>query len=102
MSTICGEEDHALQDVLICIGTGKTLEDEDRLQIDHQLYLKSGEEMAALFRHVPEAMANTVSIADRSTWSSIRPARAAGVQPLPQGMRCGGLFARRFVRTDCA
>jgi len=60
------EEDHALQDVLICIGTGKTLEDEDRLQIgSRQLYLKSGEEMAALFRHVPQALSNTALIADK-------------------------------------
>jgi DNA polymerase-3 subunit alpha len=60
------EADHALQDVLLCIGTGKTLDDPDRMKIQStQLYLKSGEEMAALFRHVPEAVANTARIAER-------------------------------------
>ncbi|WP_256759939.1 DNA polymerase III subunit alpha [Cohnella sp. WQ 127256] len=61
---IC-EDDHSLQDVLLCIGTGKTVDDPDRFKIStNQLFLKSGEEMAALFRHVPEAIANTVKIAD--------------------------------------
>ncbi|MCD9025944.1 DNA polymerase III subunit alpha [Cohnella silvisoli] len=59
------EDDHSLQDVLLCIGTGKTVDDPDRLKIaTNQLYLKSGEDMATLFRHVPEAIANTVKIAD--------------------------------------
>ncbi|CAI6044776.1 DNA polymerase III subunit alpha [Cohnella sp. JJ-181] len=60
------EEDHVLQDVLICIGTGKTVDDQDRFRIGtSQLYMKSGEEMSALFRHRPEAVANTALIADR-------------------------------------
>src|SRR5690606_41681178 len=34
-------EDHAVQDVLLCIGTGKTLEDEDRMRVrTDQMYLK--------------------------------------------------------------
>ncbi|QJD83977.1 DNA polymerase III subunit alpha [Cohnella herbarum] len=59
------EDDHSLQDVLMCIGTGKTIDDPDRFKIStNQLFLKSGEEMSALFRHVPDAIANTVKIAD--------------------------------------
>ncbi|RJE91112.1 DNA polymerase III subunit alpha [Paenibacillus sp. 1011MAR3C5] len=59
-------EDAGVQDVLICIGTGKTVEDEDRMRMaTDQLYMKSGEEMAALFRHVPEAIDHTAEIADK-------------------------------------
>ncbi|WP_247901808.1 DNA polymerase III subunit alpha [Paenibacillus pabuli] len=59
------EEDAELQDVLICIGTGKTVDDENRLRIGtNQLYLKSEQEMARLFPHVPEALENTVRIAE--------------------------------------
>ncbi|MCM3783215.1 DNA polymerase III subunit alpha [Neobacillus mesonae] len=59
------QEDAEVQDVLICIGTGKTVEDEDRLRIpSSQLYLKSSEEMDRLFPHVEEAVRNTVTIAD--------------------------------------
>ena len=89
------EEDHALQEVLLCIGTGKTLEDEDRLRIPStQLYLKSAEEMAALFRHVPEAVANSVAVADRCHLElefgrHVLPAFG----PLPPGMDAGAYLA---------
>ncbi len=60
------EDDAKTQDVLICIGTGKTVDDESRLRIPtNQLYLKDGEQMATLFRHVPEAITNTERIAEK-------------------------------------
>jgi len=60
------QQDAEVQDVLICIGTGKTIEDQDRLRFSSdQLYLKSPEEMARLFAHVPEAIANTLVVADK-------------------------------------
>ncbi|MFE4710342.1 DNA polymerase III subunit alpha [Paenibacillus sp. NPDC056722] len=80
--------DAEVQDVLICIGTGKTVDDEERLKIgSNQLYLKSGEEMAALFPHVPQAIANTAVIADKCNLelvfgNHILPAYS----PLPEGM----------------
>ncbi|WP_336760837.1 DNA polymerase III subunit alpha [Paenibacillus sp. USHLN196] len=82
------EEDAELQDVLICIGTGKTVDDETRLRIGtNQLYLKSEEEMARLFPHVPEALANTVRIAESCELElefgkSILPE----YRPLPDGL----------------
>jgi len=61
-----GEGDAEVQDVLICIGTGKTVEDEDRFKIGtSQLYMKSGPQMAALFPHISEALDNTAKIADK-------------------------------------
>lgn len=60
------EEDAKTQDVLICIGTGKTMDDESRFRIPtNQLYLKDSQQMESLFRHVPEAITNTTVIADR-------------------------------------
>jgi DNA polymerase-3 subunit alpha len=57
-------EDHAVQDILLCIGTGKTIEDQERMKFNTtQLYLKSNDEMARLFAHVPEALENTAVIA---------------------------------------
>lgn len=55
-----------IQDVLMCIQTGKTIDQEDRMKLNSdQLYLKSGEEMAQLFAHQPEALKNTLHIAER-------------------------------------
>jgi DNA polymerase III subunit alpha len=58
--------DHRPHDVLLCIGTGKTVNDADRLRYHgDQFYLKTAQEMAAVFGDFPEAMANTVRIAER-------------------------------------
>jgi DNA polymerase-3 subunit alpha len=56
---------HEAHDVMICIGTMAMVHDEKRLHYSPELYLKSPEEMAALFSEVPEALANTVRIAER-------------------------------------
>jgi len=59
-------EDAFAHDVLLCIGTQSTLQDTDRLRYaSDQFFLKSGEEMAALFPDTPEAIENTLAIAER-------------------------------------
>ena len=59
-------EDAESHDVLLCIQTGKTVDDENRMRYEPQkFYLRSTEEMAALFSGYDEAMENTVRIADR-------------------------------------
>ncbi|HEX6737301.1 MAG TPA: DNA polymerase III subunit alpha, partial [Vicinamibacteria bacterium] len=58
-------DDHQAHDVLLCIGSGKKVQDEERLRFDTQeFYLKSGEEMARLFPQHPEALQSTVKIAE--------------------------------------
>ncbi len=53
-------------DILLCIGTGKTVNDVDRLRYHgDQFYLKSADEMARVFPDFPEALQNTVRIAQR-------------------------------------
>jgi DNA polymerase-3 subunit alpha len=59
--------DHAeAHNILLCIQTGKTVEDNDRMSMaSEQFYVRSPEEMQALFAATPEAVTNTVSIAER-------------------------------------
>lgn len=53
-------------DVLLAIGEGRAVDEAERFRYEtEEYYLKSGEEMARLFPHLPEAIANTVKIADR-------------------------------------
>lgn len=53
------------QDILMCIQTGKTVDDTERLNFEtDEFYLKSEEEMRGLFMDIPEAADNTVKIAD--------------------------------------
>ena len=85
-------EDAAVQDVLLCIGTGKTIEDEDRMRIGtDQLYMKSAEEMKTLFRYAPEAIVHTVEIADKCDFE-LQLGRAAlpVFRPVPEGMSSSG------------
>ncbi|MHB1128024.1 MAG: DNA polymerase III subunit alpha [Bacillota bacterium] len=59
-------QDAGIHDILLCIQTGKNLEDTDRLRFPtREFYLKTPEEMEELFREVPEALSNTVRIAER-------------------------------------
>ena len=60
------KEDAYYQDVLMCIQTGKTVDEPNRMRFESQeLYLKSEEEMRALFPEHPEAADNTAKIAER-------------------------------------
>ena len=62
------QEDWYAQDVLMCIQTGKTVEDPDRMRFEtHEFYVKGEEELRALFPDCPEAFDNTVAIAERCT-----------------------------------
>ncbi|MDZ4654823.1 MAG: DNA polymerase III subunit alpha [Coriobacteriia bacterium] len=59
-------EDAPAQDLLLCIGTGSTVEERDRLRFSSdQFYMKSADEMVELFADYPEAMSNTLGIAER-------------------------------------
>ena len=60
------QEDSRLQDVLLAIQTGSLLSDPKRMRMDDDsYYLRSIEEMQALFGHIPGALENTVRIAER-------------------------------------
>ena len=58
-------EDAVAHDHLICLNTGRDLDDPNRMRYTFQEYLKSPEEMAALFPDHPEALATTLEIADK-------------------------------------
>lgn len=58
------QEDAETQDVLMCIQMGKTVDDPNRMKFEtDQFYVKSEDEMAALFPNYPEALENTAKIA---------------------------------------
>ena len=60
------DTDVEAHDILLCVQTGKRLQDEDRMRYEGgQYYVKSPEEMLKLFPYIPEALENTQKIADR-------------------------------------
>ncbi len=59
-------EDAYNHEVLLCIQTGKRMTDQDRMRFEtEELYVKSPEEMSDYFRNVPDAIENTVKIAEK-------------------------------------
>jgi DNA polymerase-3 subunit alpha len=58
-------EDHFSHQVLVCIQTGKTVRDPERLKYTQEHYFKSPEEMLRVFADLPEAVDNTLRIAER-------------------------------------
>jgi DNA polymerase III subunit alpha len=59
-------DDNVAHDVLLCIGTGKLVSQQDRMRYESdQFYFKSFDEMKQLWGDIPEALQNTVRIADR-------------------------------------
>jgi DNA polymerase-3 subunit alpha len=73
-------------DVLCCISTGKLLSDQKRLRFEtDQLYLKTPKQMGELFADFPEAVSNTLRIADMCALELDFTKRHAPVYRLPQG-----------------
>src|ERR1700704_477686 len=56
--------DHEAHDVMLCIGTGKMVEDESRMHYLPELYFKSPDEMRQVFRDFPEAIAKTLHVGE--------------------------------------
>ena len=57
--------DHESHDIMICIGTGASIYDQNRMTYSPEVYFKTAEEMRSLFAEVPEACDATLEIAER-------------------------------------
>ncbi|SCN25950.1 DNA polymerase III subunit alpha [Clostridium sp. N3C] len=80
-------EDYTAHDVLLCIQTGKTVDEENRMRYpSDQFYLKSPEEMYSMFSHVPEALENTVRIAEKCNFDYEFHNSKLPKFPLPEGL----------------
>ncbi len=88
-------QDAAAQEVLMCIQTGKTLDDEQRMRMETQeLYVKSEEQMRALFPDLPEAIARSHEIAHRCQVSFDFSSTHLPFYPVPEGETGESLFRR--------
>jgi len=65
------EEDADAHDRLICLSTGKDFDDPDRMHYTKQEWLKTTEEMNRIFSDIPEALTNTLEIAEKVEFYSI-------------------------------
>ena len=91
------QEDAKAQDVLMCIQTGRTIDEPNRMRFQgDQYYLKSEEEMRRLFANVPEALDNTHRIAERCSVEF-----TFGELHLPDFTAPDGLTNSQYLRKLC-
>ena len=89
--------DAEAHDILLCIQTGKKLSDPDRMRYEGgQYYMKSPEEMAALFSYAPDAVRNTEEIAQRCNVEI-----EFGVQKLPRFYVPEGYTSYEYLEKLC-
>jgi DNA polymerase-3 subunit alpha len=89
--------DAQAHDRLICLSTGKDLDDPDRLRYTTQEYIKSEEEMLANFPDYAEAIYNTAEIADKVEIYSLSNAPIMPYFPLPDGFTDDNVFLRHLT-----
>ena len=95
------QKDAAAHDVLLCIGTGKTVSDENRMRFySDQFYLKTPDEMVELWSDLPEACENTVRIAERVDDS--HPGKDLSPAPQYPVPRSGNPARSGATRSTCA
>ena len=91
------QEDSAAQDVLMCIQTGTTLDEENRMRFaNDQFYLKSEDEMRKIFSNIPEACDNTAKIAEQCEVTF-----TFGELHLPDFHAPDGLTNQQYLRQLC-
>ncbi len=87
---------HEAHDVMICIGTGKMVQDEKRMRYVPELYFKSADEMRAIFGDYPESLSNTIAIAERCNLKL-----DFGTSKFPEYPPPEGKTRRQYLRELC-
>ena len=90
-------DDHAAHDVLMCIQTGKTVNDGSRMRYTQEHYFKSPDEMARAFAELPAAIRSTLEIAERCSFKLEKTGYHLPDFGVPAGYDQGGYF-RKVVR----
>ncbi len=87
---------HEAHDVMICIGTGKMVQDEKRMRYVPELYFKSADEMQAIFGDYPASLTNTIAIAERCNLEF-----EFGVSKFPEYNTPNGMPREDYFRELC-
>ena len=94
------EENAEAHDRLICLSTGKDLDDPNRMMYSKQEWFKTKAEMNAIFADVPEAMENTVNICDQVEFYSIDHAPIMPTFAIPEDFGTEEEYRRKYTEED--
>ena len=94
------EENAEAHDRLICLSTGKDLDDPNRMLYTKQEWMKTREEMNEIFADVPEALSNTVEICDKVEFYSIDHAPIMPTFAIPEDFGTEEEYRKKFTEKD--
>ena len=94
------EEDAEAHDRLICLSTGKLYTDTDRLHYTKQEWLKTPDEMAAIFADIPEVLANTQEIVDKVETFKLKHPPIMPVFDIPQEFGTVESYTQQYSHED--
>lgn len=95
------KEEHAeAHDRLICLSTGKYLDEANRMHYTKQEWLKTPEEMARIFSDLPEALENTQDIVDKVEIYDIDSKAIMPLFPIPEEFGTEEEYKQRFTHQD--
>ena len=91
------EEEHGeAHERLICLSTGKDLDDPGRMRYTKQEYLKTPEQMLEIFADIPEALENSVEIANKVEFFDIDSAPMMPIYPIPSDFATEEQYRQQF------
>ena len=94
------EEDADAHDRLICLSTGKDLNDPNRMRYTKQEWLKTTAEMNQIFSDIPEALSNTLEIADKVEFYSIDSGPIMPTFNIPTDFGTEEEYRKKFTEKD--
>ena len=94
------EENAEAHDRLICLSTGKDLDDPNRMLYTKQEWMKTREEMNEIFADIPEALANTTEVCDKVEFYSIDHAPIMPTFSIPESFGTEEEYRKRFTEED--
>lgn len=94
------EENAEAHDRLICLSTGKDLDDPKRMLYSKQEWMKTKEEMNAIFGNIPESLSNTVEVCDKVEFYSIDNAPIMPNFAIPEEFGTEEGYKQKFTHED--
>ena len=95
------EEEHAeAHERLICLSTGKDLEDPNRMRYTKQEWLKTSDEMAMVFADIPEALENTLEIVNKIETYSIDSGPLMPVFEIPEDVGTEDEYRKKYTKEE--
>ena len=99
-SHFLNEDDAEAHDLLLCLSTGKDLDDPNRMRYSKQEWFKTRAEMNLVFKDLPEALDNTCEVLDKVEMYDLESNPIMPFFPIPEDFGTEGLWRQKFTEED--